>query len=140
MGRLLALVGMVALALTLASPVRAQDPDLAWQDVITSQVEAFRARDAAAAFSYAAETFHQTFATPQDFFLVIVSSGYAPIMDSKSHSFGEYKQFRADLVQQLVTFVGTDQKLYQSIYELALEPEGWRVTAVQLVQTPGVGV
>ena len=140
MGRLLALVSVLAMAVTLAFPARAQDPDLAWQIAITGQVEAFRGHDAAVAFGFAAQPFHVRFSSAEEFFLAIVSSGYAPIMESKAHSFGEHQLIRPDLVQQLVTFVGTDQKLYEAIYELVLEPEGWRVTGVQLVQAPGVAV
>lgn len=140
MGRVLALVGLLAVVLTFAMPARAQETDLAWQTAITGQIEAFRGHDAPAAFGFAAQPFHVRFGSPEEFFLAIIASGYSPIMDSKSHSFGEYQQIRPDLVQQLVNFTGTDQKLYQAIYELVLEPEGWRVTAVQLVQAPGVAV
>lgn len=140
MGRILGLISMVVMAMVLALPLRAQEPDLAWQGAITGQVEAFRAHNAPAAFDFAAQPFHTQFASAEAFFSAIVSSGYSPIMESKSHSFGAYQLIRPDLVQQFVTFVGTDQKLYQSIYELVLEPEGWRVTGVQLVQAPGVAV
>lgn len=140
MGKVLALIGVLAVALTLTSPLRAQEPDLAWQDAITGQVEAFRAHNAPVAFGFAAQPFHTRFPSAEAFFLAIVSRGYAPIMESKSHSFGEYELVQEGVVHQLVTFVGTDQKLYQSIYELVLEPEGWRVTAVQLVQAPGMAV
>ena len=43
-------------------------------------------------------------------------------------------------VLQDVKFVGNDQSLYEAIYQLDKEAEGWRVHDVQLMKTPGVGV
>ena len=111
-----------------------------WQDVITGQLEAFRRGDGAGALSFAAMGFKQTFADPQMFFLSIVGSGYRPLVESRSHSFGEFTLMGDTAVGQIVDLVGPDQKLYKAVYELVLEPEGWRVQGVALSEEPGVAI
>jgi hypothetical protein len=111
-----------------------------WQAAITSQIEAFRLRDAPGAFQYAAEGFHAMFPSAEAFFIVIVGSGYAPIMDSRSHSFGAFQVLEDKSVVQQVKFVGNDQSLYEATYQMGEEAAGWRVRAVQLVKQPGLGI
>jgi len=149
----------VALALALlVTPVSAQSvapsmpsaeapamkvPDAAaiaeWQGVVHSQVQAFRDHDAEAALSYAAAPFHEQFKDPADFLVAILNAGYAPIMDSRSESFGPYEVMSADVVDQDVTFVGKDQSLYEAVYRLQREAGGWRVEAVTMVKKADVG-
>ena len=128
--------------LLLAAPARAQDDIMAaaeWQAVITGQVEAFRVHDAPAALSFAATSFKQSFPDPAAFEQAIRDWGYAAIMDSRTHSFGPYQQVNESVVLQAVRFTGPDQVLYEAIYQLNKEPEGWRVGGVQLMKTAGMG-
>jgi hypothetical protein len=135
--------GVVMGLLLMVAPVAAQEtitgPD-DWQATITGQVEAFRLHDAPGALSFAGQSFKEGFADPQVFLQAIVDWGYAPIVDSRSHSFGAYRLIGPDMVLQSVTFVGPDQSLYEAIYQLNLEDAGWRVGGVELIKTPGVGV
>jgi hypothetical protein len=133
------------LAILMLSPVVAEDAILGpapaeWQAVISSQIQAFRDKDAPGALSYAGAMFKAAYADPRQFFMAIIASGYAPIMESRSHSFGAYRLTTPEQVFQDVKLVGNDQGLYEAIYELDKEPEGWRVHGVQLVKTPGFGV
>ena len=145
-GMRLALAALLAAFLTLGTGAHAQDQAKEaaalepWQAVITSQIEAFRTKDAAAAFSYAGAGFQVAFPSPEAFFVAIVSSGYAPIMESRSHSFGKFQKLGDKAVAQEVKFVGTDQSLYAAIYMLAEEANGWRVQGVQLTKEAGVGI
>jgi hypothetical protein len=41
---------------------------------------------------------------------------------------------------QDVKLLGTDQSVYEAIYQMVKEPEGWRVAGVQLLKTPAIGV
>lgn len=120
------------------------EPDAAtiasWQEAVTGQVVAFREGDPGVAFSYAGEAFHAGFPSAEAFFVAIIGSGYAPIMLSRSHSFGEYQQLDADTVAQVVRFVGQDQLIHEAIYLLGREEAGWRVHGVQLKQAAGVGI
>jgi hypothetical protein len=110
-----------------------------WQAVITGQVEAFRIHDGAGALSFAGASFKQNFPDPAAFEKAIRDWGYAAIMDSRSHSFGPYQQVNENVVLQAVRFTGPDSVLYDAIYQLNKEPDGWRVGGVQLVKTTGMG-
>lgn len=139
-------MGLIAAILLLgASVARAQDVAAeveaeAWQGVITSQIEAFRAKDATAAFQYAGSGFQAAFPNADSFFSVIVGSGYAPIMESRSHGFGTFEKMGERTVVQEVKLVGNDQSLYEAFYQLVEEANGWRVQGVQLVKQPGMGI
>ncbi len=61
-----------------------------------------------------------------------------PIMESRSHSFGPYELVEPNVVLQNVKFVGNDLALYEAVYQLNKEADGWRVGGVQLIKTPGV--
>jgi hypothetical protein len=121
-----------------AAPDAARTPP--WQQVISSQIQAFRDHDAPGAFMYAGASFHVAFPDAEAFFVTIMGSGYAPIMESTSHSFGEYRLVGSTGVVQLVRLVGNDQQLYGALYQLAEEEAGWRVQAVQLYREPGVAI
>jgi hypothetical protein len=140
--RLNGLRGFFAVLILLfgAAAVAAQEVETPWQDTVTAQVEAFRAADAEGAFVYASAPFHEMFASAEVFFLTFVSSGYAPIMDSRSHTFGSFTVLADQSVQQEVNFVGNDQTLHGAIYQLREEAEGWRVMGVQLMKQPGMGI
>jgi hypothetical protein len=127
----------------LAAPSPAQEAlDTAtpapWQEVISGQIQAFRDRDAPTAFSYAGTAFQISFQNAEIFFETIVRSGYAPIMDSHSHSFGDYLMISSRAVLQRVRLVGIDLQLYEAIYQLIEEPDGWRVQGVQLFRQRGM--
>lgn len=135
---------ITALVLFSSAPATAEDPmgpEAAWQSVITHQIEAFRAKDAPAAFSDAAQFFQERFPSAGVFFDSIISMGYSPIMDSRAHSFGGFEFDEAQgSVLQVVKFVGPDQELFDALYNLTLQEEGWRVSGVMLAQPSGVGI
>jgi hypothetical protein len=135
---------LLALSLVIAAaPAAAQDEPIAtpWQEIITSQIQAFRDRDAPAAFSYAGAGFQVTFQNAEIFFEAIVSSGYAPIMESVSHSFGQFQRIGEIGVVQEVRLVSPERELFTAVYQLTDEEErGWRVQGVQLVRTAGVAI
>lgn len=111
-----------------------------WQDAITNQIQAFRDHDAPVAFSYAGAAFQVNFPSAEDFFIAIINGGYAPIMESKSHSFGKYQMIGEVGVIQEVRFTGNDQAIYGAIYQMTKEPEGWRVQGVQMFKEAGVAI
>ncbi len=132
-----AMFGALAQAQDDAAPGALIEP---WQAVITSQIEAFRAKDAPAAFLYAGAGFQVAFPTAEAFFSAIVGAGYAPIMESRSHTFGKFQKMGDKAVVQEVKLVGNDQSLYEAFYQLAEEPNGWRVQGVQLLKQAGMGI
>lgn len=133
------LMGGVAAAEDVA-PMQPESAAEPWQEVITSQIDAFRHKDAPGAFQYAAAAFQTSFPSAEAFFVTIVSSGYAPIMESRSHTFGAFKMVDDKTVLQEVKLLGNDQGLYEAFYQLTEEPVGWRVQGVQLMKQPGMGI
>ena len=140
------LAGVLAAFVLLVAAVNAQEttaPSTAlepWQSVITSQIEAFRAKDAPGAFQYAGAGFQVAFPSAEAFFSAIVGAGYEPIMESRSHSFGKFEKMGDKVVVQEVKLVGNDQSLYEAFYQLAEEKDGWRVQGVQLLKQAGMGI
>ena len=137
---------LVGLSL-LAGPAVAQDAakpadpsPIEWQATIAGQILAFRTHDAPGALSFAGASFQKAFSDPKAFFVSIIGSGYAPIMNSTSQSFGAYQLVAPDQVLQDVKLTGTDQTIYDAVYMLAKEDAGWRVQGVQLTKTDAVGV
>lgn len=140
LGRLLLVGVLVSL---LGVPARAQTADpspIEWQAAIAGQILAFRNHDAPGALFFASAPFHARFEDPKEFFISIISMGYAPIMDSTSQTFGPFKLIEPDQVVQDVKLLGKDQSIYEAIYALTKEEGGWRVSGVQLVKTSAVGV
>ena len=132
----------VFLSLVMAvAPAQAQSDPAAeeWQAVITGQVDAFHAADAVTALSFASSGFKKSFTDPADFLLAVVNSGYGPIVESRSHNFGAFQVVDPNVVLQAVTFIGPDQSVYEAIYQLQREDEGWRIGSVQLMKTTAIG-
>ncbi len=137
----LSVIGAFFALFLLIVPAAAQEAAPAdWQTVITGQIEAFREHDSAAALSFAGASFKQGFGDPEAFYRAIEGMGYAPLMTSRAHSFGVYELVAPNVVMQAVSFTGDDQALYEAIYQLNLETDGWRVAGVQMVKKPGIGV
>src|SRR6478752_2638377 len=99
----LLMLGAIAQAQDASGPVETTEP---WQNVITSQIEAFRAKDAPSAFHYAGAGFQVAFPSAEAFFSAIVGAGYAPIVESRSHSFGQFQKMGDKAVVQEVKLVG----------------------------------
>jgi hypothetical protein len=136
------LVAVAMMLAALVAPVVSQDEASPWQATVTGQIEAFRAQDGAAALAFAGEGFRTQFeAQPEAFYGAIIASGYTPIVESRSHSFGNFNRLSDTAVLQVVKFVGRDQALHEAVYELVDEPEeGWRVQGVLMRREAGIGI
>jgi hypothetical protein len=115
-------------------------PQGAWQSAITGQIEAFRHHDATGAFGYAGAVFRVSFPDAATFYEVILASGYEPLMKSRSHTFGEFVRIDGKTVAQLVHIIGSDNLLYEALFRMGEEPDGWRVEGVALAKKPGVAI
>jgi hypothetical protein len=133
----------VVMVLLSAQPALAQEaakPETAWKAAITGQIEAFRSDDGEKALLYAGEAFRQEFTDPDEFVAAIAQMGYEPLVHSRSHSFGAFEQFDETHAMQIVNIVGPDQLVYEALYQMMMEPEGWRVEAVTMRQAEGLAV
>ena len=134
---------LLSVVVLLGSVARAEDPApsaIEWQAVIAGQIQAFRAHDAPGALKFAGQSFHAAYPDPEAFYSAIIGMGYAPIALSRSQSFGPYKLVSPDMVLQQVELIGNDSSVYEALYQLAKEADGWRVYGVQLTKTSGLGV
>jgi hypothetical protein len=128
-----------ALSALLSLPVFAQQAQ-PWQETVAGQIEALRSGDGETALNLAGAAFRANYTDPERFILEIDLAGYGPIGESRSYSFGTFREV-GDTVLQAVELVGTDQQLWEAVYQLRDEPgEGWRVIGVTLRQVPGLGV
>jgi hypothetical protein len=126
----------------LAVPTLAQTDETPWQDVVTGQIEAFRAGDGAAALVFAGAGFRTQFdGKPEAFIAAIGAAGYGPIVQSRSHSFGTFERVSETSVLQVVQLVGAKQSLYEAVYQLEDEAgQGWRVQGVVLRKQAGIAI
>ena len=133
---------LAMMVLALVSPSLAQTDDAPWQTAVTGQIEAFRAGDGEAALSFAGAGFQTQFGEkPEAFIAAIAAAGYAPIVESRSHSFGTFDRVSETSVLQVVKFVGPNQSLYEAVYQMADEPDvGWRVQGVALRKQEGIAI
>lgn len=134
-------LALAFMVLALVLPAQAQTEEQAWQSVVSGQIEAFRAGDGETALGFAGAGFRQRFSDPDEFLAAIVATGYGPIVESRSHSFGDFTQVSETLVMQVVHLVGGDRSLYEALYQMGNEPDvGWRVVGVMLRKEPGMGI
>ena len=134
---------LLSAVLLFVGVARADDPapsPTEWQAVIAGQIQAFRMHDAPGALSFAGDEFKARFVDPQEFVAMIVGSGYGPIIESRSQTFGEFKLIEPGQVVQEVKLTGNDQSIYEVFYVLGKESGAWRVHGVQLAKTQGLGV
>ena len=130
-----------ALMIALLIPAAAQE-DMPWQAAISGQIEALRAGDGATALTFAGEGFRTQFeGKPDQFMAAIFATGYKPIAESRSQSFGNFNKVSDSVVLQVVKFIGSDQGLYEALYQMTTEDDGsWHVLGVALKKETGVAV
>lgn len=111
-----------------------------WQATVTGQIEALHSGNAETALGLASAVFRKTYTDPERFLADVKRSGYGPIVEARSHSFGSYEKTEGGVVLQVVKLVGPELDLYEAVYQLMDEPgQGWRVLGVVLRKVPGRG-
>ena len=132
----------LVLSILMVVPSLAQAPETAWRESVTGQIQALRDGDGALALTFAGAVFRANYqADPQKFADDIARSGYGPIGQSRSHSFGTFRELAPGVVLQEVEFIDQDGRVWDAVYQLADErDEGWRVQGVVLRSTEGVGI
>jgi len=134
---------VLVLSILLMVPASAQAAmEEPWRASVTGQIEALRSADGETALSFAGAAFRANYrSNPQRFVDDVARSGYGPIGQSRSHSFGASRELAPGVVLQEVEFIDTDGRVWEAIYQLADErDEGWRVQGVMLRSTTGLGI
>lgn len=115
-----------------------QTGEAAIPDVISRQIEAFRAGDMATAFTFASPGLQRYFVSPE-YFGQMVLGGYQMVTNPQEMRFLDRRAQDGRIVQRL--FVrGADGREYMLDYHM-IEAEGrWRINGVNILPVPDVGV
>jgi Domain of unknown function (DUF4864) len=106
-----------------------------FQRIITAQIEAFRADDAARAFDFASPGIQAKFAGPAQF-MAMVQSGYAAVFRPRTFSFGSVTEEMGRPTQR-VNVVGPDGESWLALYHMEQQPDGtWRIAGCVLIKAP----
>lgn len=103
----------------------------AFQAIISAQMSAFKADDAAGAFGFASPELQAKFGSPATF-MEMVKSGYTPVYRPQSVEFRDIVEHGA-VPEQRVFVVGPDGKGYIAHYMFERQPDGsWRISGCYL--------
>lgn len=135
--RLLAVLLMVLLPISAGrADAQSSADSQAFEQIISEQIEAFRADDGLRAYGYAAPMIRQIFPTPETF-MAMVKQGYQPVYRPQSFRFGAAGPDSAGRPTQRVNIVGPDGQNYEAIYTMEKQPDGtWQINGCALVKLP----
>ncbi|MES2665889.1 MAG: DUF4864 domain-containing protein [Pseudomonadota bacterium] len=119
----------------LAIPAQAQEAPI--QSTIQSQLDAFAADDFAKAFTFAAPNIKTIFGTPENFG-AMVAQGYPMVHRATGVKMLELRDVAGAKWQRVLI---TDQagRSHMLDYQMVETPDGWQISAVQLLPGNDVG-
>jgi hypothetical protein len=142
MSRPLSVFLLLFMMFPVAWPAAAQDAEealnaadeAAIQDVIVSQMEAFKRDDAEAAYAFAAPSIKSLFPTPE-VFIRMVQRGYWPVYRPREVTFVEASFVGTRTIQQ-VRIVGENGQTVVAAYIMERQEDGsWRIAGCYLKPT-----
>ena len=123
---------MVVVLMCGTNLTNAGERETAIQAAISTQLDAFRRNDSAAAWAIAAPNIQQRFGTPQRF-VDMVSRSYPQIHNSKSVVFKDLREIEGELVQRV--FVEGGPGDFVDAYYVMKRIDGhWRITGVYMAK------
>ena len=103
------------------------------QEIIRSQIEAFKAGQDSLAYSFASPTI-QGFYPEIPVFMDMVRRGYAPVYAPRNYDFGRAKEPSDGVVIQELLVTGPDGKPWTAVYTLLRQSDGsWKINGVRLL-------
>ena len=143
LGRLVSILLAASLMIVLmtVSAVRAQDvvspaDRSSIQNIISSQMEAFKRDDGGTAFSFASPSIQTMFGSA-DIFMEMVKNGYPQVYRPNSAAFIGMES-NSGRIMQKVLITGPNGDTVMALYFMEQQPDGtWRIDGVQLVKPPG---
>ncbi|MBC8129144.1 MAG: DUF4864 domain-containing protein [Rhizobiaceae bacterium] len=120
--RLSPLAFALCLAASLMAGPAAADDAADIKTVISGQLQAFKAGDGAAAYSFAAPNVKAMFPNA-DMFMTMVEGGYAPVFRSSNATFGELKAEGSGFRQE-VNLTDPSGQSHIASYTLERQPDG----------------
>ena len=135
------LIPALLCALASASEARADEPlgadaATAIHDVISKQLDAFRAEDGAAAEAFAAPGIRDKFPNP-DMFMGMVRTAYSALIRPRSTHFDELSQTPLGNVQK-VTVVDGNGQVWTAAYTMTLVDGQWRISGCFMLKSEAV--
>jgi hypothetical protein len=126
---------ILSLALLLASfgPGQAQQSDI--QDVISSQIEAFRADDFATAFTFAHPNIKDIFRTPENFGRMVIH-GYPMVWRPAEVEYLDLREENGRTLQD-VRIVDGNGRVFLLEYTMAETEVGWLIRGVRILENNG---
>jgi hypothetical protein len=128
---------MLVVALFVAQPAFADEPDDSIQATISNQIEAFMADDFVTAFSFASPNIKGMFRTPENFGLM-VREGYPMVYRPQEVQMLELREVAGALWQRVLV-TGPDGRGHVLDYQMVETVEGWQINGVQLLTSADVG-
>ena len=106
------------------------------QNVISSQMAAFKIDDASAAFAFAAPHIQEKFGSP-DAFMSMVRQGYQPVYRPQYVEFAHLAEGADGLLAQHVIVQAPSGELMMAVYPMIQDDNGnWRIAGVYLAPLP----
>jgi hypothetical protein len=107
------------------------------ESTIQQQLDAFRADDVGAAFSFASPNIKGIFGTPENFGMM-VRNGYPMVWRPAGVQYLELREVAGNLWQRVMV---TDQagQTHMLDYQMIKTGDGWQINGVQLLPPVGVG-
>jgi hypothetical protein len=133
-------VALLLIAGFAAQPTYSSDTDKAVeqsiQNVISSQMEAFKAGDASKSFSFAAPHIQAQFGNP-DRFMQMVRHGYQPVYKPKYVEFAHLAMSQDGQYAQHVIVQAPSGEVMMAVYPMIQDEDGnWRIAGVHLAKLP----
>ena len=130
------LLAAALLFLALAAPPAAAGPrESAIEGVISRQIDAFRADDGAAAFSFAAPALRDFFRDDTSF-MAMVKQGYPQVYRPRDFSFSELREIDGRLTQ-FVEITDTDGQRWVAAYTMTQQADGsWLIGGCVILKAP----
>lgn len=111
-----------------------------FKNIISHQLEAFKADKGAEAYSYAAPAVQQIFPNVESF-MGMVQRGYPQVFRNQGYEFGALSQDVAGRPVQEVRITGLDGEHYLAAYTLQQQTDGsWKIAACTMMKIEGIGV
>ncbi|MBY8977191.1 DUF4864 domain-containing protein [Rhodobacteraceae bacterium NNCM2] len=126
----------ILVALMIALPAGAAEPEQSIQGVIADQIGAFQRSDLDRAFSHASPNVQRIFETPGKFGQM-VRGGYPMIWRPARWEMLSLETFGGTQVQ-IVLFEDQNGELFEAAYEMIDVDGTWRINGVQLRRLPGM--
>ncbi len=122
---------LLILCLAVPIPVAAQDGDI--QDVISSQMNAFKADDVVTAFTFAHSNIKTLFGTPENFGRM-VRNGYPMVWRPAEVDYLELREEGGRTFQD-VRVVDGNGRAFILEYTMVETGDGWRIAGVRILET-----